>query len=473
MGWVTSFTRKSDAVYEASTSARQGMLVPARIVVDDVLLGQVGRDRSLDQLLNVATLRGLVGAVVGMPDMHEGYGFPVGGVAATLPPDGVISPGGIGFDINCGVRLLATNLARDRLDVEPALHELMRSVPAGYGHHGRLELSPAEMERVLEGGAPEIVRRLEIGTEEDLAYIEAGGCLEGARPLEVSERAKRRGRDQLGTLGGGNHFLEIQRVQAIFDAEAAKAFGLALDQITVLIHTGSRGLGHQVCLDHVRVMDASLAHYHLTLPDRQLACAPFGSPEGKAYFGAMCAAANFAFANREVLTHRVREVLTRAVPGCSVRVVYDVAHNIAKLEEHGGQRVCVHRKGATRAFGPGDPDLPGAYRAIGQPVLIPGSMGTASFVLVGCGASRLSFASACHGAGRALSRTSAKAHVRGSELRKELEHRGIAIRCPSNAELAEEAPVAYKDVERVVDVVQRAGIARRVARLVPLGVLKG
>lgn len=449
------------------------MRVPARIVADDVLFAQIGRDRSIEQLMNVATLPGLVGCVVGMPDMHEGYGFPVGGVAATTLPDGVISPGGIGFDINCGVRLLTTNLSRDGLDVEVVLHELMRSIPAGYGRGGRLELSVAEVDRVLENGAPEIVRRFELGTDEDLERVEARGRLLGASASAVSERAKQRGRDQLGTLGGGNHFLEIQRVQAIFDRVAAQTLGLSLDQITVLVHTGSRGLGHQVCTDHVRAMDASLARYGITLPDRQLACAPFTSAEGEAYFAAMCAAANFAFANREVLTHRVREVFRRTVPNATVRVVYDVAHNIAKIEEHFGRRVCVHRKGATRAFGPGDPDLPSEYRAVGQPVLIPGSMGTASFVLVGSGASSVSFASACHGAGRALSRTAAKSQVRGGELRKELELRGIAVRCPSNAELAEEAPVAYKDVERVVDVVHRAGLARKVARLVPLGVLKG
>jgi tRNA-splicing ligase RtcB len=473
MAWVDCFAKVSDAIWEARATAREGMRVPARIVADEVLLKQIGRDRSIEQLLNVATLPGVAGAVVGMPDMHEGYGFPVGGVAAMSLVDGVISPGGIGFDINCGVRLLTTGIQHGDLEVEPTLHELMRSIPAGYGHGGRLELSDADLDRVLEGGAPDVVRRLGLGEPDDVVRVEGGGRLAGARAETVSERAKRRGCDQLGTLGGGNHFLEIQRVQAVFDVEAARAFGLELDGITVLIHTGSRGLGHQVCTDHVRAMDASLARYGLTLPDRQLACAPFASPEGESYFAAMCAAANFAFANRQVLTHRVREVLARKVAKAAVRVVYDVAHNIAKIEEHGGQRVCVHRKGATRAFGRGDPDVPDAYRAIGQPVLIPGSMGTASFVLTGAGASAVSFASACHGAGRALSRTAAKAQVRGGELRKELLAHGIVVRCPSNAELAEEAPVAYKDVERVVEVVQRAGLARKVARLLPLGVLKG
>jgi tRNA-splicing ligase RtcB len=467
------FERMSNVMVEVGRAARAGMRVPARIVADDVLLGQIEHDRSVEQLLNVAMLPGVVGFVMGMPDMHEGYGFPVGGVAATSVEGGVISPGGIGFDINCGVRLLATNLQRDQLDVEPVLHDLMRSIPAGYGRGGRLELPREDVDRVLEGGAPEIVSRFELGARDDLERIEGGGRLAGARASAVSDRAKHRGRDQLGTLGGGNHFLELQRVEAIFDLEAARALGLSLDQITVLVHTGSRGLGHQVCTDYVGTMGASLARHGITLPDRQLACAPFASAEGQAYFAAMCAAANFAFANREVLTHRVREALRRRAPEANVRVVYDVAHNIAKIEEHAGSRLCVHRKGATRAFGPGDPDVPADYRAIGQPVLIPGSMGTASFVLVGRGASALSFSSACHGAGRALSRTAAKARVKGSELRKELERNGIAVRCASNAELAEEAPLAYKDVERVVEVVHRAGLARTVARLRPIGVLKG
>ena len=471
---ITGFERVADVVYEAGKSLRAGMLVPARILADEVLLGQIGRDRSVEQLLNVATLPGVVDHVIGMPDMHEGYGFPVGGVAATSFPDGVVSPGGIGFDINCGVRLLASHLRRDDVrQIEPLLHELMRSIPTGYGRGGRLELGERELDRVLEGGAPEIVRRHGLGLEADLERIEGGGCLAEASASAVSERAKQRGRDQLGTLGGGNHFIELQRVQTIYDAEAARAFGLFLDQITVLIHTGSRGLGHQVCTDHVRVMDASLARHGITLPDRQLACAPLSSPEGRAYLAAMCAAANFAFANREVLTHRVRQVFTAMTSDGRLDLVYDVAHNIAKIEEHRGRRLCVHRKGATRAFGPGNPEIPASYRAFGQPVLIPGSMGTSSFVLVGQGASELSFASACHGAGRVMSRTAAKHMVRGGELRKELTARGIAVRCPSNAELAEEAPAAYKDVERVVDVVQRAGIARKVARLVPLGVLKG
>jgi tRNA-splicing ligase RtcB len=467
------------ALFELDQSFRADMRVPARIVADEELLQQMARDRSLLQLINVTTLPGIHGFAVGMPDMHEGYGFPVGGVAGTLLPDGVISPGGIGFDINCGVRLLATGLRHEevRAQVPELAHELSRSIPTGFGRHGRLALGPGELDRVLEEGVPYLVRELGLGSEEDPDFIEAGGHLPGADVSQVSGRARERGHDQLGTLGGGNHFLELQRVERIHAPRLAEALGLFEGQVTVLIHTGSRGLGHQVCTDSVREMDRALAREHLTLVDRQLACAPFSSPEGQRYFAAMCAAANFAWCNRQVLTHRVREVFLRllgARPGAWPRIVYDVAHNIAKVEQYGGRRLCVHRKGATRAFGPGSPELPAAYQQVGQPVFIPGSMGTASFVLVGRGESReISLGSACHGAGRRMSRTAAKHEVVGAELRRQLEAQGIVVKCPSNAELAEEAPTAYKDVERVVDAVETAGIAWKVARLVPVGVLKG
>jgi len=466
-------------VYELSREYRPDMHVPVRIFADAELLAQMRRDHSLGQLVNVSTLPGITRFAFGMPDMHEGYGFPVGGVAGTLFPDGAISPGGIGFDINCGVRLLASGLRFPQAE-SPLLalvHELSRNIPTGYGRHGRLSLSSEELDRVLNEGCTYVVRERKLGREEDLEYIESRGSLVAADASRVSVRAKQRGQDQLGTLGGGNHFLEVQRVDEIFEPKAADALGLFAEQLTVLIHTGSRGLGHQVCTDYVRLMDRALPRYKISLPDRQLACAPLSSDEGKDYFAAMCAAANFAWSNRQVLTHRVRESFDRVLGGgadSQLRVVYDVAHNIAKLEQFGNQTLCIHRKGATRAFGPSSPEIPAAYRGIGQPIFIPGSMGTASFVLVGTDASQdISLSSTCHGAGRALSRTSAKKQVAGHELRKQLESRGIIVRCASNAELAEEAPVAYKDVERVVDVVARAGIAKKVARLVPRGVLKG
>jgi len=454
------------------------MRVPARVVADETLLEQLLRDKSLEQLVNVTSLPGVTRQVVGMPDMHEGYGFPVGGVAATTTPDGVISPGGIGFDINCGVRLLASGLSREEVgDVEPLVHELSRSVPTGYGRGGPVDLSADDLDGVLAEGAAWLVGERGMGTTEDLEHTESRGSLPEADAGKVSARAKQRGSDQLGTLGGGNHFLEVQVVDEVRDEAAARALGLSEGQLTVLVHTGSRGLGHQVCTDAVRVMDGALSRYGIQLPDRQLACAPLSSREGKDYFAAMCAAANFAWANRQALTHTIRRVFARFFGGrreAELRLVYDVAHNIAKLERFGGRTLCVHRKGATRAFGPSSQDLPPRYRGVGQPIFIPGSMGTASFVLVGTDeAVDLSLASTCHGAGRAMSRTAAKKKVAGAALRHELEARGIAVRCPSNAELAEEAPVAYKDVDRVVDVVARAGLARVVARLRPIGVLKG
>ena len=453
------------------------MRVGARIFADEQLLSQMQRDRSLQQLANVTTLPGVWSAALGMPDMHEGYGFPVGGVAGTVLPDGVISPGGIGFDINCGVRLLTSDLDREALQprLEPLVHEISRSIPSGFGRGGRLSLEPAALDRLLSEGCEALVREHGLGLPEDLDFIESRGALPGADAAAVSDRAKERGRDQVGTLGGGNHFLEVQMVETVYDERAAAAMGLRPGLVTVLIHSGSRGLGHQVCTDHVRRMDQSVARYGITLPDRQLACAPLSSPEGREYFAAMCAAANFGFCNRQAISHRVREVWRRVVGrGRELRLVYDVTHNTAKIEQHGPRKLCVHRKGATRAFGPSSPELAPAYRGIGQPVLIPGSMGTASFVLVGTDeSSELSLSSCCHGAGRAMSRSAAKRAVEGGELRRQLERQGIVVRCPSPAELAEEAPLAYKDVDRVVEVVHQAGIARKVARLVPLGVVKG
>ncbi|HSL82705.1 MAG TPA: RtcB family protein, partial [Thermoanaerobaculia bacterium] len=344
----------------------------------------------------------------------------------------------------------------------------------GIGRRGRVSLSERDLEGVLAEGAAHLLRQGQ-ALPEDLEATEAGGSFDEADPAQVSERARERGRGQLGTLGSGNHFLEVQVVDRVLDPEAARVLGLREGQLTVLIHTGSRGLGHQVCTDWVKTMDAAMARYGIALPDRELACTPFASPEGRAYFGAMCAAANFAFANRQTITHLARSVFERALgERGGLRLVYDVAHNMAKAEDHGGERLVVHRKGATRAFGPSHAETPERYRAVGQPVLIPGSMGTASWVLVGTDeALGLSFGSCCHGAGRRMSRTAAKKVKPGHEVRKELEARGIVVRCPRSGELAEEAPHAYKDVDRVVDVVHRAGLARRVARLTPLGVVKG
>ncbi|KYF86178.1 RNA-splicing ligase RtcB [Sorangium cellulosum] len=469
-------TRLGPFEYEIPTSYRRDMRVPARVFADPEQLAAIQRDRSLEQLVNVATLPGIVGAALGMPDMHEGYGFPVGGVAATLLPDGVISPGGIGFDINCGVRLLVSRIDRATIapHLEAVVHELSRSVPTGAGRGGPLLLSDDELDRLLNEGVPWLLQARGLGRPEDLDVIESGGCLPGADAAHVSSRAKQRGRGQLGSLGSGNHFLEVQVVEEIFDEAAAERLGLASDRVAVLIHTGSRGLGHQVCTDHVRLMDEAAGRLGIELPDRQLACAPLSSPEGRRYLAAMCAAANFGFANRQVIAETARRVFARVVGDGELALVYDVAHNTAKIERAAGREVCVHRKGATRAFGPSSAEIPARYRGLGQPVFIPGSMGTASFVLVGTDASAaVSFSSTCHGAGRTMSRGAAKRQVTGHELRQELERRGIVVRCPSNAELAEEAPAAYKDVERVVDVVHGAGIARKVARLRPMGVVKG
>ena len=476
---VHGFRQVDEVVWELPAGARVDMRVPARVFADRELIGQIAADRSLEQLQNVATLPGITGAALAMPDIHQGYGFPVGGVAATEPPDGVVSPGGVGYDINCGVRLLALPLTAAELGgrSEALVHEISRRVPVGAGHGGALKLTGAAFDRVLVQGPRILLAEHGIGTGGDIEHTESEGSLAGADPAAVSERARVRGSDQLGTLGSGNHFLELQRVATILDPATAEAFGLRDDQVTVLIHSGSRGFGHQVCTDYVRLMDAVMARYRITLPDRQLACAPLSSPEGRRYLAAMACAANFAWANRAMLAHRVRESVAQVLgPTVAVgtRQIYDVAHNVAKLECHQGRMLCVHRKGATRAFPAGSTEIPAAYRTVGQPVFIPGSMGTSSFVLVGLqGAMERSFGTTCHGAGRRMSRTGARREISGAELRRRLEAEGIVVRCPSDRGLAEEAPFAYKDVERVVAVVEGAGLAGRVAQLVPLGVVKG
>ncbi|MDH3272302.1 MAG: RtcB family protein [Gemmatimonadota bacterium] len=468
--------RISEDVYEIPARAFPGMRVAARVYADDELWDQISGDRSLEQLVNVAKLPGVVDPVYAMPDAHEGYGFPVGGVAAFREGDGIISPGGVGYDINCGVRLLLSNRsAGDVADLlEPLVHELSRSIPAGAGRGGKLVLDDDELDQVFTTGCAYLYER-GMATEHDLAHTESGGCLGGADPAGISARARARGRGQLGTMGSGNHFVEVERVEHIFDQAAADALGLRPDGVALLIHTGSRGLGHQVCTDYVARMDRAMSSYDFVLPDRQLACAPLGSEAGQAYLGAMAAAANYAWCNRQVITHLARRVVQRVLgQDAELRLVYDVAHNVAKLEHHQGELVCVHRKGATRAFGPSHEETPEAYAGVGQPVFIPGSMGTGSYVLVGQDvAGQRSFGSACHGAGRRMSRGQARRTRSGREVKTELAERGIVVRCPSLKELAEEAPYAYKDVDRVVQVVERVGLARRVARLAAMGVVKG
>lgn len=457
------------------------MRVDGLVFADDELMADLRDDPALDQIANVATLPGIVGAALGMPDLHWGYGFPVGGVAAVRVADGVVSPGGIGFDINCGVRLLRTDLsgADVRAQADRLADALFAAVPSGLGAHGGRRLSAVELDAVLVDGSG-WAHGIGAATDHDLAHTEEGGALTGAALAHVSTRARQRGSDQLGTLGSGNHFLEVGVVDRIDDPAAAAALGLERGRATVLIHCGSRGLGHQVCTDHVAVMDRAMARYGIEVPDRQLACTPIDSAEGQAYLGAMAAAANFAWANRQLIAHAVRGVFGRVFGPrmAGLPLVYDLSHNIAKFERHriGGQEtaVCVHRKGATRAFPAGHPDVPAAYREVGQPVLIPGDMGRASYVAVGApGSMDDAFGSSCHGAGRQLSRHAAAKALRGVNVAAGLEREGIVVRVERRDLLAEEASLAYKDVERVVAVSVAAGLIRSVARLRPLIVIKG
>ena len=461
-----------------------GMRVDGLVYADAPMMEQIRADQSLQQVRNVAHLPGILGASLAMPDIHWGYGFPIGGVAAVDAAEGVVSPGGVGYDINCGVRLLRSSLTRD--EITPKLREIVtemyRNVPTGVGEGRRdLKLSPRDLERVLEDGAGWAVAQ-GFGDAGDLDHIEEGGRLAGADADLVSDRARQRGATQLGTLGSGNHFAELQYVAEIYDEAVAEAFGLFRDQITVMIHSGSRGLGHQVCQEHLRVMVDAARKYGIVLPDRQLCCAPIQSPEGTSYLAAMAAAANFAFANRQVMAHWLRESVAAALGVAPHRtgigVVYDVCHNIAKFEtfDADGRRVkaCVHRKGSTRAYPPGHPQTPAAYREVGQPVLIPGDMGRYSYVLAGTTrAYAETFGSTCHGAGRRMSRAEAKRSVRGRPLLQELEAKGVHVMAAGMATVAEEMPDAYKDVADVVRVVEGAGLSRRVAQLRPIGVIKG
>ena len=483
-GFEGPLERVNDYCWKIPRSYRPDMRVDGLIYANDDLIQQMRHDQAPDQVANVATLPGIQLASLAMPDIHWGYGFTIGGVCATDPLEGgVISPGGVGYDINCGVRLLRSNLFYQ--DVKPHMEQLVgslfKNVPAGTGRKGKYRFSEAELRQLMGEGVPYLKGR-ELATDEDVEFTEARGCLAGAEPDNVSGRAIERGRSQCGTLGSGNHFLEVQVVEAVVDEEAAEAMGLAKDMVCVMIHSGSRGLGYQVCDDALRLLRGVPERYGIELPDRQLACAPIESPEGSHYVGAMRAAANYAWCNRQLLMWQAREVFEKVFSeswqSLNMGLVYDVAHNIAKFEEHrideATKKVWVHRKGATRAFPPGHSEIPERYQSIGQPVLIPGDMGRASWVLTGQpGSMEQTFGTTCHGAGRLMSRTRAVKHAKGRRIDRELAARGVIAKAQSWRGLAEEQPDAYKDVNQVVDVVDRAGISKKVARMRPIGVVKG
>jgi len=474
----------SDYKWEIEKDEKYGMRVPGIVFADKNFLDNAVKERTLDQVINVATLPGIIKASFAMPDIHYGYGFPIGGVAAFGQEDGVISPGGVGFDISCGVRILRSNLSYE--DIKGKLEEIMRilsySVPKGVGGGGKIRLSESQLTELLKKGVNWAIKN-GYGWEEDSLFIEEGGFMEGGNTDFISSSAMKRGLEQVGTLGSGNHFLEIQAVDEIYDKKAADCMDLEEGGVTIMIHSGSRGFGHQVASDYLRVMQQASANYGIDLKDRQLACAPLNSEEGKRYYRAMICAVNYAMVNRQCLASWAREVLEKSFgksqEKLGLNLIYDVSHNIAKIEEHNidgaVKKVCVHRKGATRAFPPGHRDIPEKYKDIGQPVIIPGDMGRYSYILAGTQkAMTESFGSTCHGAGRLMSRTKAKKVVQGSVLKKELfEKKGIIVMAGSMQGLAEEAPQAYKDVNEVVDIAHNAGISKKVARLRPLGVLKG
>ena len=484
MSWLEILKQIDDYRWELPQDYKPGMRVPALIFADRAMLEQMGDDQAIEQAANVATLPGIVGRSLAMPDIHWGYGFPIGGVAAMRVEDGVVSPGGVGFDINCGTRVITTTLQEE--EVRPILRELVnqlyRDAPPGLGGHGFLRLKRRELDELMVQGAGWMVER-GYGEPDDLDATESRGCLEDADPNAVSERARERGLAQLGTLGSGNHFLEVQVVEQIFDETAARAFRLdGPGQVVIFFHCGSRGFGHQVCQDYLRVMEKAAATYQIELPDKQLACAPISSPEGKAYLGAMAAAANYAWANRQGITHQIRraimKVTGRSHEELGLHLLYDVAHNIAKIETHrqNGREVtvCVHRKGATRAFPAGHPEVAERYQQVGHPVLIPGDMGRYSYLAVGTErAMEETWGSCCHGAGRVRSRGSAKRLLAGVDIAERLAKQGIVVRAQNPRALAEEASEAYKDVAQVVDILEHAGISRKVARMRPIGVIKG
>jgi tRNA-splicing ligase RtcB len=474
--------RISDNEWEVPVGFKPGMNVPGRIFVSESLLNMLEME-TLGQVANVATLPGIQKYSMAMPDAHLGYGFSIGGVAAFDKETGIISPGGVGFDINCGVRLIRSNLSEQ--DVRPKLSELLddlfKAIPTGVGSKSRLRVTDAELEDIFVHGVQWAVEN-GYGVEADIAHCESKGQMPGADPSKVSAKARKRGRPQIGTLGSGNHFLEVQYIDKIYDEEAAAVMGLKEGQVTFMVHCGSRGAGHQICTDHLQILTSASKKYNISLPDRQLACAPAQSQEAQDYFKAMVCAANYAWVNRHVIMHWAREIFESHFSDdfgeLGLDLVYDVAHNIAKLEEHKingkNTEVYVHRKGATRAFPPGHPDLPEDYLDLGQPVLIPGSMGTPSYVLCSTKDSmEISFGSACHGAGRVMSRKHAKKELRGEDIRDELGSRGIQVRATQPSLIAEEAPAVYKSSSEVVDVVHDLGIARKVARLLPMGVIKG
>lgn len=473
-----------DYRWQIPKSYKPGMRVPGIVYADEKLLKDIRQDKALEQVANVAFLPGIVNASLAMPDIHWGYGFSIGGVAATdIEEGGVISPAGVGYDINCGVRMLKTNLQYDQIKdkIKDLVYALFSDVPSGVGSKGDIRVSEREEKEILLKGAKWAVDK-GYGTEEDLECTEEYGAIQGADPSAVSDRAYERGKAQSGTLGSGNHFLEVQAIDQLYDRDLCDEFGLDLGQITVMIHSGSRGLGYQVCDDYTRSMIYCLQKYNINVPDRQLACAPVNSDEGQAYLGAMKCAANYAWANRQCLMHLTRKVFEKTFSvswqKLGMQLIYDVAHNIAKVEKYtvsGKEKnLCVHRKGATRAFGPGHPALPGRYKKTGQPVIIPGDMGRNSYLLVGTNkAMEETFGSTCHGAGRVKSRTAATKTINVSLLLKELESKGITVMASGKGTIVEEAPAAYKDVNEVVSVVHNAGISKRVCRMRPLGVIKG
>jgi len=481
--WEGPLNKIDDYRWEIPKSYHSGMRVPGLVYASSNLLEKIRQDQALEQVANVAFLPGIVGRSLAMPDIHWGYGFCIGGVAATSLDDGVISPGGVGFDLNCGVRLIRTNLTQKEVKpkVELLVDELFRAIPSGVGSKGKIKISYNEIRDVLTRGSKWAVER-GFGWEEDILFTEEEGCMKDANPDLVSKHAMERGKPQLGTLGSGNHFLEVQVIDKVYDPEVARELGLEEGQITVMIHCGSRGLGHQVCTDYLVTMQKAVSRYGIQLPDRQLACAPLSSPEGKNYYAAMACAANYAWANRQCIMHWTREVFAkvfRSTPEeLGLKLIYDVAHNIAKMEEHSleGKKIklCVHRKGATRAFPPFHPDIPEKYKKIGQPVLIPGDMGRCSYCLVGTEkAMEETFGSTCHGAGRVMSRTSAKKQARGRDIQQELREKGIIVKAESRGTLVEEMSEAYKDVSEVVEVMHQTDISRKVVRMRPLGVIKG